>query len=267
MLCVQLQKYTRLCAGVSGGISDIAFFDPSDFDFTQAQAIAGVPQPYTAIVARGGGTGGTGTATISNGGVSAIAVDSGGSDYTVAPTVSFTGGGGSGAVATANVSGGVITGFTVTTPGTGYTSAPTVVIAAVGASANMYPVTFQQDEAEWKFTQSRKGCSVKYDIELDFQLPQNSHTLSTYMQALDAAGCCCGLGIVIRQNDGKIFIAGEKYVNGSTIPRFTMAQDGSNGGSGKLIDDPNAANMVIKGSNSRNLYEYTGDYASIEALF
>ena len=58
--------------------------------------------------------------------VASIAVTAGGSGYTSAPTVSFSGGGGSGATATATVSGGAVTGITITSPGSGYTSAPSV---------------------------------------------------------------------------------------------------------------------------------------------
>jgi hypothetical protein len=107
---------------------------------------------------------------------------------------------------------------------------------------------------------------VKYEHEFIFQLPENGQTLTTFLQALDAAGCCCGLGMAIRLNSGKILIAGEKYVSGASITRFTMKQDGSDGTSGKLYDDLNGGNIHIKGSYSRNLYEYTGTWASLEAL-
>lgn len=65
-------------------------------------------------------------------------VTSGGTGYTSAPTVSFTGGGGTGAAATAVLTSGVVTGITVTNAGSGYTSAPTVAFsggAGSGASA------------------------------------------------------------------------------------------------------------------------------------
>lgn len=62
--------------------------------------------------------------------VSQCNVINGGSGYTTAPAVTFSGGGGSGATATANVSGGAATTpLTVLTPGSGYTSAPTVTMA------------------------------------------------------------------------------------------------------------------------------------------
>ena len=55
-------------------------------------------------------------------------MDGGGSGYTSAPTVAFSGGGGSGASATATIENGAVSGFTVDSGGTGYTSAPTVAI-------------------------------------------------------------------------------------------------------------------------------------------
>lgn len=78
------------------------------------------------------------THTRNSGGVTGVAVTSGGSGYTSAPTVSFTGGSGTGAAATATVVAGVVTAITVTDPGTGYTSAPTVAFtggAGTGAAA------------------------------------------------------------------------------------------------------------------------------------
>lgn len=192
MLCVTLKNFIRACAPVSGGISDIAIFDPADFSFTQAAAIAGVAQPYTAIALREG--------------------------------------------------------------------------ADDAAGALFFLINFQQDEAEWKWTQSVKGCSVKYSHELDFQLPENSQALTTFQQALDAASCCCGLGLIFRLNNGKVFVLGEKYVGANTIARFTIKQDGSTGGSGKLQDDFNGGNLILKGDYSRNLFEYTGGWDDVEAL-
>jgi hypothetical protein len=67
---------------------------------------------------------------------SAIAVTAGGTGYTTAPPITFTGGGGSGMAATATVSGGVVTGITLTNPGQGYTSAPVVNIGGPGTGAH-----------------------------------------------------------------------------------------------------------------------------------
>jgi FtsP/CotA-like multicopper oxidase with cupredoxin domain len=80
----------------------------------------------------GGGTGATATAVINvaTGQVTAIGVTNGGSGYTSAPGIIFTGGGGFGAWATATVAGGAVTAITVTNGGSGYTSAPTLTIGS-----------------------------------------------------------------------------------------------------------------------------------------
>jgi hypothetical protein len=61
--------------------------------------------------------------------VIAVNVTNGGTGYTSAPNVTFTGGGGSGVSATAVISG-MVTGVTISNGGTGYTSAPAVTFSA-----------------------------------------------------------------------------------------------------------------------------------------
>jgi hypothetical protein len=52
MLCVTLKSYTKPCGGVSGGVSRIWVFDPTDFNFTQVAK----NDPYTVIALRDGAT-------------------------------------------------------------------------------------------------------------------------------------------------------------------------------------------------------------------
>ncbi len=70
--------------------------------------------------------------------VKSVTVSTGGTNYTVAPTVTLTGGGGTGAKATATVSSGRVTAVYITDMGTGYTSAPT--ISFTGGYATNAPV-------------------------------------------------------------------------------------------------------------------------------
>lgn len=92
------------------------------------------------------------TQTRNAGGITGVAVTTGGTGYTSAPTVTFTGGAGSGAAATATVVAGVVTAVTITDPGTGYTSAPTVGFTGGGgtgaAATASYGTTGNQVVAE-----------------------------------------------------------------------------------------------------------------------
>jgi len=69
---------------------------------------------------------GTGTAVLAADTVASVTIVGGGTGYSTAPRVQFSGGGGSGAVATTTLTAGVITGVTIVSGGSGYTSAPTV---------------------------------------------------------------------------------------------------------------------------------------------
>ncbi len=68
--------------------------------------------------------------------VSAVTITNGGSGYTSAPAVSFSGGGGSGAAGTAQIDPNKreVTSVTITNRGSGYTSAPTVSFTGGGGS-------------------------------------------------------------------------------------------------------------------------------------
>jgi len=70
-----------------------------------------------------------------SGGIGAVTVTAGGSGYTSAPTVSFSGGSPSTpAAATATVSGGSVTSVTMTSWGSGYSSTPAVTFSGGGGS-------------------------------------------------------------------------------------------------------------------------------------
>jgi hypothetical protein len=66
--------------------------------------------------------------------ISGWLVDNGGSGYSSAPTVTFSGGGGSGATGTASVSGGSVTSVSISSGGSGYSSAPSISYSGGGGS-------------------------------------------------------------------------------------------------------------------------------------
>lgn len=67
------------------------------------------------------------TGTIS-GQLTKIEITNGGSGYTTAPGITFSGGSGTGAAATAIIQNGRVVSIVITNPGSGYTSAPSVVV-------------------------------------------------------------------------------------------------------------------------------------------
>lgn len=302
MICFNLLEFARACAPVTGGISDILTFDPDDFNFTQPAPVLNVNQKYSAIALRAGATGSGATAATATLTLTAVGADGdvinvyspkgvllGTFTKTAAETTvtllavavktAINNGTGTHGFS-ANNSAGVITvtapaslGATINTlnlivdDGGTIASTKTAFASGVtGTGGKMYNIKFLRDEAEWTWKQSAKGCSVKYDHTFTFQLPENSQNLTTFMEALDAASCCCGLGLIVRLNDGKIFVCGEKYVNGSAITRFTVLNNGSSGSSGKLYDDFNGGTMVLTGPYKRSLYEYAGTWDDIEDL-
>ncbi len=71
---------------------------------------------------------------LTGGQVREVQVDVGGSNYTSAPTVAFSGGGGTGAAATAVIDSGKVVAIRMTAVGSGYTSAPSVTLNGGGGS-------------------------------------------------------------------------------------------------------------------------------------
>lgn len=148
--------------------------------------------------------------------------------------------------------------WTQTAPGDPYTAVARREGATFVGEAKMFPIKFQAKEAEFKFKQSVTGCSVKYEFEIGCQLPDLSNDLTAFLMSMDSAGCCCGLGLVIELNSGKVFVVGEKYVNDARVPFFEVKMDGTEGTSGKKYEDFNGANVVFKGDYKRAPFEFTG---------
>lgn len=126
---VHFRTWKRGAATGIQGVAEVSFTEGggSRTDLTTAE-ISGTGRGATIEFAVTAATpiNATANAILNGTAVGAVQVTAGGTGYTTAPTVVFTGGAGTGAAATAYVSGGSIVAVDVTTPGTGYTSAPTV---------------------------------------------------------------------------------------------------------------------------------------------
>ena len=77
------------------------------------QGGSGYTSAPTVSFSGGGGSGATGTASVSNGLVTGVSITAGGSGDTSAPGISYSGGGGSGASGTVNISGGAVTSVSI----------------------------------------------------------------------------------------------------------------------------------------------------------
>ena len=131
----------------------------------------------------------------------------------------------------------------------------------------LYPVNFQRYEAEYTAKQSSKaGFYTKYEHQISCVSPDLSMLQTQWNMLVDKAGACCGVGVIIVLNSGKIFIMGERFlfaVGDSTIITemkcpLVAYQDGSTATSGKKFDDANASTIVIKGEWMKSLVEFTG---------
>lgn len=178
------------CAVKPGGVAQIAIFDSTLFDFTQAAPVSGVPQPYTAIT-------------------------------------------------------------------------------DLGTATEMYPVAFTRMKARYSYDQKNTdGVAPMYQHKLEFPVPDINMLTEQWSTLIDQQGYCCGVGIVIILNSGRILIMGESSVNAtSLLVPFYVYQDGSKADSGQKMDDQNANTVTLTGAYNRPLIEYTGDASTITDLF
>lgn len=152
---------------------------------------------------------------------------------------------------------------------TGYAPYTAVALTPDGttATAKLYPLQFERDQAEYTVKQSRKGSVSKYTHQLDIQFADLRMDIVNWNNFVDQASICTGVGLIIQLNNGKFFVIGEKIVNSDPIDiPFYVVQDGSSASSGKVMDDFNGQNTTLKGDYIRGPIEFTGTLASLTAL-
>ena len=110
------------------------------FDFADDRTVPGGKKWWMALK---GAPNAHGSIVFDPGTITGVTVTAGGSGYTSAPTVVFTGGSGTGAAATAVVSStGVVTGITLTSAGSGYLTAPVISFSGGGGTGLAATVGF-----------------------------------------------------------------------------------------------------------------------------
>ena len=176
----------------------------------------------------------------------------GGSGYTSAPTVTFTGGGATTqATGVAILSGGVVTGVSITSNGAGYASAPTVTFTGGGfatpatATATFYDPVFQAlatNPGNYQLVGDSNGViaikSITYTpgpfiageaptgtITLTFYtpLPDDRYTLTIDDGIMDQAGNKLdGESNAAQPNGAPTFPSGNGVPGGNFVARFTV---------------------------------------------
>lgn len=272
MLCINLNQYNTPCISTVGGVNRAWIFDPSDFNLTAGPNNAdGTPSGYNAIALRVGSGAVLGTVVTVANAVTSVPVNVGGSNYPFATIpIIFTGGGGTGAEAYATVVNGVVISVTVTAGGSGYTTPPTATLSTSGATlvggGRMYPFRFFENTGEYTFDNPISDIGTKkFSHSMVGTMIDISQSLNNYLNTLGDAGACCGLGVIMELNSGKILVMGEKYVGNVEQKRFKVKMS-SKGGSGKKFEDNNYADVTFSADFTRALYEFTGGVGSILAF-
>jgi hypothetical protein len=149
----------------------------------------------------------------------------------------------------------------------GYTALARRSGATAGGGAYLYPIVSVIETLGVEISQSNAdGSATAYEYVITARLLQMSQQMTIFGKKLDAASVCGELVFVWRNNDGKIFVAGEKWVSGSKIQRFHFRQDGSKIQSGKKFTEFNGNDLSLKASYLRGPYEFTGGISSIEVF-
>ncbi|MGN6438376.1 MAG: hypothetical protein ACTHMM_17670 [Agriterribacter sp.] len=150
----------------------------------------------------------------------------------------------------------------------GYATIQRRVGAVEGGGAYLFPVDSLSDSisVEMDITSDVEQGSTSYAYTVVARLSKMSQQLVTFNKKIDAAYQCCQLLIVWRNNDGAVFVAGEKYVNDQTIPPFRFRQDGGKIQTGKKFTEFNGQDLSLKADYLRAAYEFVGGFSAIEAM-
>jgi hypothetical protein len=165
------------------------------------------------------GSGAVATPKVGDGFVTSLRIANGGAGYTTAPSIVFdnTGTSGSGAAATAQVSQGVITGVTITNRGTGYKTAPRIRVVG-GSGSNAEIVASINGLTELAVSYPSTAAATSYGVA-------PTVVISTGEGATSGAISVDGLGRIQSVN---VSTPGSGYV----VPPTVAITDSSGSGSG-----------------------------------
>jgi hypothetical protein len=162
--------------------------------------------------------------------------------------------------------------FTLAAPDTdgsnlGYSAIARMTGATAIGGAMLFEINSQIESIGAEFTQTpTENFTSAWEYIFTARLSQMGQSLTNFNEKIDAAAACCQLLIIWRTMDGKIFVAGEKFVGGVRQTAFRIRQDGSKMQSGKKLTEHNGQDLSLKGAFRRPPYEYTGGMTALQAF-
>lgn len=85
-------------------------------------------------------------------------------------------------------------------------------------------------------------------------LPILDESLVTFLETMQAATTCCGIGFILRLNNGKSIVIGEQIVDSDPIAEWNLRQNGTTIDTGILIGDLFGGTLNVTGQYNRPAY-------------
>ena len=177
------------------------------------------PSPNYIVVKHGSGA--VASAAITAGAVSDVTITQGGSGYTSAATISFSGGGGTGASATLTIKGGKVVGVTNLVGGSGYTTPPDAKVDDGGSGA-----------------QARVGTKDGVITKINLTSGGSGYTGTTTASITDNGGTGTGATATVTKSNYVItgITMAAAFGTGFTTKSRITVDNGDSGGTGLKLD-------------------------------
>jgi hypothetical protein len=133
--------------------------------------------------------------------------------------------------------------------------------------ADLFEIVLLEDSGKANITQSIQNGSAQWAYALEGQLLYVQQTMIDFAMKLDAASLCGQLIWVIQDNNGKLWVIGEKWVDASAIVKFKVKQDGSVVDFGQALNSFHGMNFKAQGNYRRPAYEFTAGFTALSAMW
>lgn len=149
------------------------------------------------------------------------------------------------------------------------TSGYSALARRTGATApdgNLFEISLGDETGKVTVTNSIENGGSNWAYSIEGQLIRVQQSMMQFAEKLDGASVCGQLVWVWEDNNGKFWVAGEKYVDGAAIRKFKIKQNGSVIDWGQALNSFNGMNFKATGNFYRPPYEFTAGAAAIAAV-